>query len=162
MNQKREELKTIKKHEKDDKRDILRQILTKLIIREPKDLIEVPELVQGFGTIILDSDKCISCGACTRVCKSKALIYDLTFNMKILRKQAEDPRFKKRRILLDLIKKLNDKISTANFKVPEGLLGFGKIQLVQKNCIFGKECIPVCPYDALSAKKIWNVKEFLS
>ena len=39
----------------------------------PEALIEVPELVRGFGKPIFDSDKCWGCAACTVQCLGGAL-----------------------------------------------------------------------------------------
>lgn len=148
--------------EHQDKREHLRKLLRKLIIIEPQNPIEVPELVDGFGTIEIDTVNCTSCGACVRACKSQALVFEREFDMETLRKQANDDKFENRQILLELIEKLNPEASEPCFKVPVDLLGFGKLKLFLKNCIFCGDCVSVCSFEAISAKRFLDLKEFLT
>ncbi len=70
--------------EKDFEREILQNrgeskkkrilnLIKDIAVKTPKDPVWVPELVEGYGRVVIDRDKCIGCGNCERNCSGDAL-----------------------------------------------------------------------------------------
>ncbi|MDI6785686.1 MAG: 4Fe-4S binding protein [bacterium] len=55
------------------KKDRIVALIKSLTLKKPKNPINVPELVEGYGNVKIDLDKCIGCGNCQRYCTGKAL-----------------------------------------------------------------------------------------
>ncbi|HUX99467.1 MAG TPA: 4Fe-4S binding protein [Candidatus Deferrimicrobium sp.] len=142
------------------KRRYLLDLILKLAVKTP-EIIEVPEELKGFGTIIYDSAKCIACGSCTRMCEDTAIILDNLFDLKSLDNLPKDSNAKNRILLAEFIKKLKRKEPENPIEIPKGLLGIGTINLNLSKCIACKECVRICEYEALSFKPEWNLKEIL-
>ena len=57
----------------ESKKNRIMYLITTLAVKKPKNSVLVPELVHGYGTVIIDKDKCIGCGNCERNCSGNAL-----------------------------------------------------------------------------------------
>lgn len=55
------------------KKDVIISLIKKLSLKEPEKEISVPELVMGYGKVIIEEDKCGGCGNCQRSCPGEAL-----------------------------------------------------------------------------------------
>ncbi len=63
----------IKIDENSSKKEKIISLIKMLAISEPKNPIPVPDLVEGYGTVVIDLEKCIGCGNCERHCTANAL-----------------------------------------------------------------------------------------
>ena len=143
------------------KRRYLLDLIRKLAVKTP-ELLEVPEELKGFGTVVHDATKCIACGSCTRMCEDEAIILENKFDLNSLKNLSKDSNATNRILLAEFIEKLKKKEPEKPVSVPKGLLGIGTINLKLSNCIACKECIRICDYDALSMKNEWNLKEIFA
>jgi ferredoxin len=57
----------------DSRRGALGAALRTIARHQPSGLIEVPERVSCFRSIVYDADKCVGCGACARICPTGAV-----------------------------------------------------------------------------------------
>jgi len=57
----------------DLKKDRIISLIRSLAQKKPKNPIPVPELVEGYGNVKIEEDKCIGCGNCERYCTGNAL-----------------------------------------------------------------------------------------
>jgi len=144
-----------------DKREVVRDLLKKLMIKMPENPVAVPQHVRGFGTIIINTEECLSCGACLHICISQAMSIERIFDMETLRKQASNPHYQNRLILLRFIEKLGNVSNETRFNVPAGLICFGKHQLNLKDCVFCEDCIEICPFKAITSERLLDLKEYL-
>jgi NAD-dependent dihydropyrimidine dehydrogenase PreA subunit len=55
------------------KKNTILNLIKKLALKEPEREIPVPELVMGYGKVVIEEDKCIGCGNCERNCTGEAL-----------------------------------------------------------------------------------------
>ncbi len=143
------------------KRRYLLELIRKIAVKTPDDVVEVPEGLKGFGTVIYENEKCIACGSCTRMCEDEAIILENTFDLNSLKNLPEDTNAINRALLSEFINKLKTKEPEKPIKVPEGLQGIGTINLSLSRCIFCKECVRICKYEALSKKNEWDLKAIL-
>lgn len=143
------------------KREYLVSLINKLKVCEPSEPIVVPEKLKGFGTIIHDMEKCVSCGSCTNMCEDNAIYFLKNFDLNRLKKLPSDSKLENRKILADLINKLKVKEPQQPISVPEGLRGFGTIELNPAKCIFCEECYRVCRFEAISKESRWNLPKIL-
>ena len=69
----------------------------------------------------------------------------------------------KREKIIEIINQLRNKdlANIRSIKVPEGLKGFGRIKLIEENCIACAACARICPADAIIIKKRFELKEIL-
>lgn len=143
------------------KRRYLLNLIKKLAVSTP-GIVHVPKELSGFGTVVYDVNKCIACGACTRMCEDKAIVCENSFDLNALKNLPKDSKATNRILLAKFIDKLKKKEIQKSVPVPEGLLGFGTIGLKISNCIACKECVRICEYDALSMKDEWNLNQILA
>ncbi|NVM28733.1 MAG: 4Fe-4S dicluster domain-containing protein [Candidatus Helarchaeota archaeon] len=143
------------------KRRYLLELIRKIAVKSPDDVVEVPEGLKGFGTVIYENAKCIACGSCTRMCEDEAIAMENTFDLTSLKNLPEDSKATNRTLLAEFIDKLKMKEPEKPVKVPEGLLGIGTINLSLSRCIFCKECVRICQYESLSTKPEWDLKAIL-
>lgn len=143
------------------KRRYLLSLIRKLAVTSP-GIIEVPEELQGFGTVVYDNTKCVVCGSCTRMCEDEAIFFDKTFDLNTLKNLPKDSNAKNRLLLAEFINKLKMKEPEKPVAVPEGIVGIGTIDLKLSRCIACRECVRVCEYDALSMKEEWNLEAILA
>jgi NAD-dependent dihydropyrimidine dehydrogenase PreA subunit len=57
----------------DIKKNEIIRLIKWLSVKEPENPIPVPDLVFGFGKVVIDEEKCIGCGNCERYCSGEAL-----------------------------------------------------------------------------------------
>ncbi|MHA1129278.1 MAG: 4Fe-4S binding protein [Candidatus Helarchaeota archaeon] len=143
------------------KRRYLLELIRKLAIKSP-GIIEVPEELQGFGTVEHDNVKCIACGSCTRMCEDEAIRMECFYDLNTLANLPSDTNATNRTLLAEFINKLKRKEPEKPVPVPLGLLGIGTIDLKLAKCIACKECVRICQYDALTFKEEWNLEEILA
>lgn len=55
------------------KKDVIVILIKKLSLKEPEKEIPVPDLVMGYGKVVIEKDKCGGCGNCQRNCPGEAL-----------------------------------------------------------------------------------------
>lgn len=55
------------------KKNVILNLIKELALKEPENPIETPDLVFGYGKVIIDEEKCIGCGNCERYCSGQAL-----------------------------------------------------------------------------------------
>ena len=143
------------------KRRYLLELIRKLAVKSP-EIIEVPEELHGFGTVVHDAEKCIACGSCTRMCEDEAIRMECIYDLKSLDNLPKDTNATNRTLLAELISKLKRKEPEKPVPVPEGLFGIGTVDLKVSRCIACKECVRICEYDALTFKEEWNLPAILA
>ena len=66
--------KIFEKETKDElKKNRILNLIKNLAIQTPKNPIFVPDLVEGYGSVKIDKERCIGCGNCERYCTGEAL-----------------------------------------------------------------------------------------
>ncbi|MBU0567752.1 4Fe-4S binding protein [bacterium] len=55
------------------KKNVILNLIKELALKEPEKPIEIPDLVLGYGRVVIDKEKCIGCGNCERYCSGNAL-----------------------------------------------------------------------------------------
>ncbi|MHA1266322.1 MAG: 4Fe-4S binding protein [Candidatus Helarchaeota archaeon] len=136
--------------------------LIRNLARKTPGIVQVPEELHGFGTVVHDTTKCIACGSCTRMCEDEAIFLNRTFDLNSLSDIPADSKAKNRVLLAQFINKLKMKEPEKPVTVPEGLIGIGTIDLKLSRCIACKECVRICDFDALSMKLEWNLEAILA
>lgn len=139
------------------KRQFLLQLIKEIALKEPDQKVEVPEDLQGFGTIEIDESKCILCGACSRVCEESAMILDKKIDLKRLLNISSDSTAKNRIELSNLIKKLMKKEPEKEIIIPEDLKGMGTPVYDLVKCVACNKCVEICEHDVLKLIKEWDL-----
>ena len=143
------------------KRDFLIELIKEIAVKIPDEKIEVPEDLQGFGTIELEMDKCVSCGACTRVCEDCAMLLEKKFDLKRLLALSDDDTAINRVSLAKLIKNLMKKEPEKEVEVPTELNGIGTPNYDLSKCVACKKCAEICKHDVLKLKLEWDLPQVL-
>lgn len=143
------------------KRRFIIELINKIKVHEPTEKVQVPDELRGFGTIIHDSDKCVSCGACTHECEDEAIFLRGNYDLNRLKTLSDKRELKNRKLLGEFIEKLKVKEPAKPINVPEGLLGFGTIDLDPVKCIFCEECYKICQFEAIEEERTWNLPEII-
>ncbi len=143
------------------KRKFLLKLLKEIAVKEPENPIEVPEKLQGFGTIEQDINKCILCGACTRVCQDDAMELEKKIDLDRLFKIPQDSTAKNRVELSNLIKKLMKKEPKNEISVPSELKGIGTPKYDLVKCVACKKCVDICEHEVLTLKLLWDLPQIL-
>ncbi len=143
------------------KREYLIALINKVKVLEPSASVQVPEKLKGFGTILHDVEKCVSCGSCTNMCEDNAIYFLKNYDLNRLKKIPPESKLENRKVLADLIDKLKVKEPLQPIAVPEGLRGFGTIELNPAKCIFCEECYKICRFEAVSKEAKWNLAKIL-
>jgi NAD-dependent dihydropyrimidine dehydrogenase PreA subunit len=63
------------------KKNRILSLIRSLACKTPRNPIAVPELVEGYGRILIEKDKCIGCGNCQRYCTGEALKVEKTLEI---------------------------------------------------------------------------------
>lgn len=148
-------------YETKTKRQYMIEIINRIKVSEPQEKVTVPEELKGFGTIIHDNEKCVSCGACTLECEDDAIHLLRHFDLNSLQALSDKRELQNRKLLADFIEKLKVKEPTNPIKVPEGLLGFGTIEVDLVKCIFCEECYKICQFEAIEKEMVWDLPEII-
>ncbi|MHA1732219.1 MAG: 4Fe-4S dicluster domain-containing protein [Promethearchaeota archaeon] len=141
------------------KRHYLLSLIRDVAVKVPENPVEVPEELQGFGTVVRDMSKCVSCGACSRVCEEDAMVFAKEFDISRVLGLPEDSKAKNMVEIGKLIRSLMKKEPEKNVPVPQVLKGFGTPTYNIENCVACKKCVEICDFDVLSLELTWNLPE---
>jgi NAD-dependent dihydropyrimidine dehydrogenase PreA subunit len=70
-----------RKYEDGLKKNRILNLIKSLACKPPRSPISVPELVEGYGNLKIDEEKCIGCGNCERYCTGEALKVEKTLEI---------------------------------------------------------------------------------
>ena len=144
------------------KRDYLIALIKDIAVRKPENTIEVPEELQGFGTIEIEEEKCVFCNGCTWVCEDEAMILENKLDLKRLFNIPEDSTAKNKVEFAQLLKNLMKKEPENEISVPIGLKAIGTPCYDLVKCVACKKCVEICKHDVLALKLEWNLIEIFN
>jgi len=147
-----------------DKRDQLIQKLRNIAVKTPENDVEVPEKVEGFGTIEYGAQTCSACKKCILACEPAALDMDPTMNLPDYLKATiphDGFRSKNRESLVTLLQGLREEGNVVAISVPDGLPGYGSIAWAADRCIACDKCIEACLEDCLTLEKTYKLPEII-
>ncbi len=148
----------MEKHEK------LLNKIRHIAVRTPTKDIEVPQNVEGFGTIKYSAQTCSACKKCIEACEPLALDFDMTMQLPdYLRVTVpmEGFRSKNREALVTLLQTLQTSGDVQAIPVPTDLPGYGSISWSAERCIACSKCIDTCPEDCLELEKRYLLPEII-
>ncbi|UCH04827.1 MAG: hydrogenase iron-sulfur subunit [Candidatus Thorarchaeota archaeon] len=143
------------------KREAFIEKLREIAVSTPTEIIEVPDKVEGFGTVVYESQTCSACKKCMDVCEVDALDIQLTLNLPeyLAATIPEDGfRSKNREALVFLLQHLKQNGEVQAISVPTGLPGYGSISWVQDKCIACNKCVEICPENCLTLEKQYDLQ----
>lgn len=147
-----------------DKRERFIEKLKHIAIQTPTNDIEVPEKVEGFGTIEYKAQTCSACKKCIEACEPAALDFDLRLILPDYVEATipeEGFRSKNRESLVTLLQTLKQDGEVQAISVPAGLSGYGMPDWAAEKCIACSKCIEACPEDCLTLKKVYKLPEII-
>ena len=147
-----------------DKRERFIQKLRHIAIQTPTQDIEVPEKVEGFGTIEYKAQTCSACKKCIEACEPEALDFDLRLMLPDYLEATipeEGFRSKNRETLVTLLQTLKQDGEVQAISVPVGLAGYGMPDWTAEKCIACSKCIEACPEDCLKLKNVYKLPEII-
>jgi coenzyme F420-reducing hydrogenase delta subunit/Na+-translocating ferredoxin:NAD+ oxidoreductase RNF subunit RnfB len=147
-----------------DKRERFIEKLRNIAIQTPTNDIEVPEKVEGFGTIDYKAQTCSACKKCIEACEPAALDFDLKFMLPDYIDATipeEGFRSKNRETLVSLLQTLKAEGDVQAISVPVGLAGYGMPDWISEKCIACSKCIEACPEDCLTLQNIYKLPEII-
>ena len=144
------------------KRDYLISLIKDIALKTPEKSVEVPEELQGFGTIEIVEDKCVFCNGCTWVCEDEAMVLENKLDLNRLFKIPEDSSAKNKVELAQILKSMMKKEPKNEILVPFGLKAVGTPTYDLIKCVACKKCVEICKHEVLSLKLEWNLKEILT
>ncbi len=142
------------------KREDFIKKLRSIAVKTPTGILEVPQKVEGFGTIAYKPSTCSACKKCIEVCEVDALDLEMTLNLpEYLQAQIPEDGFrsKNRQSLISLLHELKQNGNVQAISVPMGLPGYGSITWQIDRCIACNKCVEICPEDCLSLEKVYNL-----
>ncbi len=143
-----------------DKRERLIQKIRNIAVQTPTQILEVPEKVEGFGSISYLPPSCSSCKKCIEACEVEALDLEPTVRLPDYLDAVipeEGFRSKNRESLVSLLQSLNQNGETQIISVPSGLPGYGSITWFAQRCIACNKCVEACPEDCLTLEKTYDL-----
>ncbi len=143
-----------------DKRERLIQKLRNIAVQTPTAILEVPEKVEGFGSIKYRPEPCSVCKKCIEACEVEALDIDFTVQLPAYL-DATIPeggfRSKNRETLISLLQTLKGEGDVQAISVPTGLAGYGSVVWFTEKCIACNKCVEACPEDCLDLEKQYDL-----
>lgn len=143
-----------------DKRERLIQKIQNIAVKTPTQILEVPEKVEGFGSISYRPPSCSACMKCIEACEVEALelepLVRLPEYLNVVIPE-EGFRSKNRESLISLLQSLKQNGETQTISVPTGLPGYGSISWSSQKCIACNKCVEACKEDCLSLEKTYDL-----
>jgi len=143
-----------------DKRERLIQKIRNIAVQTPTQILEVPDKVEGFGSISYRPPSCSACKKCIEACEVEALELEASVRLPDYLKAAIPEagfRSKNRESLISLLQALNQNGETQVLSVPTGLPGYGSIIWSAQRCIACNKCVEACPEDCLTLEKMYDL-----
>lgn len=134
------------------KREKIFEMITKLACKVPKEPIEVPEGLEGFGTIEHNLMTCVSCNKCKDLaCEWNAITQNLELSLKdYLSYDQIETLPTNRKILFERLKKIaNNSEPIKNVSIPEKIFFLGGMTISRANCVHCKKCEEICPTESM-------------
>lgn len=144
------------------KREYLISLIKDIALKEPENNIEVPEELQGFGTINIEEEKCVFCNGCTWVCEDDAMILENKLDLKRVFDIPDDSTAKNKVEFAQLLKSMMKKEPENDVIVPIGLKAIGTPCYDLIKCVACKKCVEICKHEVLSLKLEWNLIKIIS
>jgi coenzyme F420-reducing hydrogenase delta subunit/NAD-dependent dihydropyrimidine dehydrogenase PreA subunit len=146
------------------KRNSFIEKLRSIAVQTPTVVIDVPQKVEGFGTILYKPQTCSACKKCIEVCEVDALDIEMTLNLPEYLTATipeEGYRAKNRQSLITLLHELKQNGDVQAISVPIGLSGYGSITWQIDKCIACNKCVEICPEECLTLEKTYNLPEVI-
>ncbi|MFX0093653.1 MAG: hypothetical protein ACFFBD_18015, partial [Candidatus Hodarchaeota archaeon] len=146
------------------KRKKIFEMITKLACKMPENPIEVPEGLEGFGTIEINNFTCISCHKCKDLaCEWDAIIQNTDLPLKdYLSYEKIDDLPINRRILLERLKTVFDEVDlSVSINVPVSIFNLGGMKISRRNCVSCQKCVEICPTESMVFKPYFHLAEVL-
>ena len=143
-----------------DKRERLIQKIRNIAVQTPTRILNVPEKVEGFGSIRYRPPSCSACKKCIEACEVDALELDTIVRLPEYLSAAipeEGFRSKNRESLISLLQTLKQNGETQAISVPTGLSGYGSIIWSPQKCIACNKCVEACQEDCLTLEKTYDL-----
>jgi len=143
-----------------DKRERLIQKIRNIAVQTPTHILEVPEKVEGFGSINYKPESCSACKKCIEACEVEALDIDLMVQLPAYLSAIipeEGFRSKNRETLISLLQILKGEGDVQAIPVPSGLSGYGSVVWITEKCIACNKCVEACPEDCLDLEKKYDL-----
>ncbi|MGY5874156.1 MAG: hydrogenase iron-sulfur subunit [Candidatus Thorarchaeota archaeon] len=143
-----------------DKRERLIQKIRNIAVQNPVRILDVPEKVEGFGSISYNPASCSACVKCIEVCEVDALELEDSVQLPGYL-DAVIPeggfRSKNRESLISLLQTLKQDGEVQAISVPVGLYGYGSIAWSAQKCIACNKCVEICQEDCLELEKKYDL-----
>jgi coenzyme F420-reducing hydrogenase delta subunit/ferredoxin len=136
------------------KRRFLYAMIRNLALVKPEKMVQIPEGLEEFGTIVFNPSKCIGCKKCEEICPEKAIQSYRTLDLPSILNALTDfngGRITKRQQLYEIIGKIAQKPPSKPIQIPEGLDGFYTMQYDPTVCVFCDKCRGACLEDAVES-----------
>jgi F420-non-reducing hydrogenase iron-sulfur subunit len=143
-----------------DKREKLIQKIRNIAVKTPTRVLEVPEKVEGFGTINYRPPSCSACKKCIEACEVEALELEALVRLPDYLNAVipeEGFRSKNRESLVSLLQTLQQNGEVQTISVPTGLSGYGSISWSAQKCIACNKCVEACNEDCLTLEKTYDL-----
>ncbi|MFX0064767.1 MAG: hydrogenase iron-sulfur subunit, partial [Candidatus Hermodarchaeota archaeon] len=148
------------------KREKIFDMITKLACKMPEGSIEVPEGLEGFGTIEHKLTTCIGCQKCKDVaCEWDAINRNtvLPLNDYLAYENVDDLSINRKILIERLSNVLNisGKELSTPISVPENLFFLGGMNVSPAKCVNCKKCVDICPTESMSSHPYFNLADAL-
>jgi F420-non-reducing hydrogenase iron-sulfur subunit len=143
-----------------DKRERLIQKIRNIAVKTPTRVLDVPEKVEGFGTIVYGPPSCSACKKCIEACEVEALDLEEIVRLPDYLNAVipeEGFRSKNRESLISLLQTLKQNGDVQAISVPSGLPGYGSISWSAQRCIACNKCVEACKEDCLTLEKTYDL-----